>query len=83
VPNSRGLFGTRSQCGAKKRVQLDRILLAPLMGRWHPEMHTFHLSCGKNGPGAVDVLETWRTELQARFAYLHTVSNKIFVMYLI
>ena len=41
--------------GAKKRVQLDRSLLAALVDRWHPEMHTFHLPCGEMAPTLQDV----------------------------
>jgi hypothetical protein len=33
--------------GAKKRMQLDRTLLAVLADRWRPETHTFHLPCGE------------------------------------
>jgi hypothetical protein len=33
--------------GAKKRMQLDRSLLAASADRWRPETHTFHLPCGE------------------------------------
>jgi hypothetical protein len=36
--------------GAKKRMQLDRSLLAALADRWHPETHMFHLPCGEMAP---------------------------------
>jgi hypothetical protein len=32
--------------GSKKRMQLDRSLLAALADRWRPETHTCHLPCG-------------------------------------
>jgi hypothetical protein len=41
--------------GAKKRMQLDRSLLTALADRWRPEMHTFHLLCGKMAPTLHDV----------------------------
>jgi hypothetical protein len=41
--------------GAKKRMQLDRSLLAALADRWHPETHTFHLPCGEMTPTLQDV----------------------------
>ena len=41
--------------GAKKRVQLDRSLLAALVDRWRPETHTFHLPCGEMAPTLQDV----------------------------
>jgi hypothetical protein len=42
--------------GAKKRMQLDRSLLAALADRWRPETHTFHLPCGEMAPTLQDVL---------------------------
>jgi hypothetical protein len=36
--------------GAKKRMQLDRSLLAVLADRWRSETHTFHLPCGEMAP---------------------------------
>jgi hypothetical protein len=41
--------------GAKKRMQLDRSLLAALADRWRLEMHTFHLPCGEMAPMLQDV----------------------------
>jgi hypothetical protein len=41
--------------GAKKRMQLDRSLLAALADRWRPETHTFHLPCGEMAPTLQDV----------------------------
>jgi hypothetical protein len=43
--------------GAKKRMQLDRSLLAALVDRWRPETHThtFHLPCGEMAPTLQDV----------------------------
>jgi hypothetical protein len=41
--------------GTKKRMQLDRSLLAVLADRWRPEMHTFHLPCGEMSPTLHDV----------------------------
>jgi hypothetical protein len=41
--------------GAKKRMQLDRSLLAALADRWCPETHTFHLPCGEMAPTLQDV----------------------------
>jgi hypothetical protein len=36
--------------GVKKRMQLDRSLLAALADRWSPETHTFHLPCREMAP---------------------------------
>jgi hypothetical protein len=41
--------------GAKKRMQLDRSLLAALADRWRPETHTFHLPCGEMAPTLQDM----------------------------
>jgi hypothetical protein len=41
--------------GAKKRMQLDRSLLAALADRWRTETHTFHLPCGEIAPTLQDV----------------------------
>jgi hypothetical protein len=41
--------------GAKKRMQLDRSLLAALADRWRLETHTFHLPCGEMVPTLQDV----------------------------
>ena len=40
---------------AATRFSYDRALLAPLVDRWHPEMHTFHLLCGEMAPTLEDV----------------------------
>jgi hypothetical protein len=40
----------------KKRVQLDHGLLAALLDRWRPKMHTtFYLPCGEMTPTLQDV----------------------------
>jgi hypothetical protein len=41
--------------GTKKRMQLDRSLLAALTDRWRLEIHTFHLPCGEMAPTLQDV----------------------------
>jgi hypothetical protein len=41
--------------GAKKRMQLDRSLLAVLADRWRSETHTFHFPCGEMAPMLQDV----------------------------
>jgi hypothetical protein len=41
--------------GAKKRMQLDRSLLAALADRWCLETHTFYLPCGEMAPTLQDV----------------------------
>jgi hypothetical protein len=41
--------------GAKKRMQLDRSLLAVLADRWRSETHTFHLPCGEMAPTLQDL----------------------------
>jgi hypothetical protein len=56
VPLARMLqAGDGQYGGAKKRMQLDRSLLAALADRWRPETHTFHLPCGEMAPTLQDV----------------------------
>jgi hypothetical protein len=45
VLDGRGLCGLGADGGSKKRMQLDRSLMATLVNRWCSEMHTFYLLC--------------------------------------
>jgi hypothetical protein len=46
---------TAKMVAPRKRMQLDRSLLAALADRWRPETHTFHLPCGEMAPALQDV----------------------------
>jgi hypothetical protein len=51
--------------GAKKRMQLDRSLLAALADRWSLETHMFHLPSGEMAPTLQDVSYLLRLPIAA------------------
>jgi hypothetical protein len=55
LPLARMLQPIPGHADAKRRVPIDRSLLAALVDRWCPETHTFHLPCGEMAPTLQDV----------------------------